>query len=235
MPPAAAPRRNRADPESAPPTQRRDRDRTRQRILVCASAEFAKHGFDGARVDRMVERLKVSKSLIYHYFKSKEQLFIAVMELAYEKMRARHQDFELRGMEPVEAMARLVSYTFQHFVDHPEIISLLNSENLYKAKHIAKSPIIGTMYNPFLENLSAILAHGQEQGIFRRDVDPVELYISISGLGYFYLSNRYTLGAIFHRKLDGATELCNRHQHVIDVILGYLRYQGESITLPMKA
>lgn len=233
MPTASAPRRTRAVPENAPPPQRRDRDRTRQRILSCASAEFARHGFDGARVDRMVERLKVSKSLIYHYFKSKEQLFIAVMELAYEKMRARHQDFELRGLEPVEAMARLVSYTFQHFVDHPEIISLLNSENLYKAKHIAKSPVIGTMYNPFLENLSAILAHGQEQGIFRRDVDPVNLYISISGLGYFYLSNRYTLGAIFHRTLDAPAELGHRHQHMIDVILGYLQHQGAPFELPL--
>ena len=213
---------------------RRDPKRTRQRIVRCATAEFAKRGYDGARIDGIVNRLGISKNLLYHYFKSKEELFIVVMEQAYDEMRRCHRDMQLVDLEPVDAMALLVSYTFQHFIDKPEIINLLNSENIHQARHITKSKQIKTLYNPLLDAIRVILEKGQESGNFRSNVDPMELYISISGLGYFYLSNRHTLSTIFHRKLATPEGLRKRHQHIIDVIMGYLRYEGEDIILPLR-
>lgn len=219
----------------AKPKRRRDPDRTRERIIEAATAEFARYGYDGARVDRIVQRAKISKNLLYHHFGGKEPLFIKVMENAYLLMRNHHRDFQIKGLGPIEGMRSLVSYTFQHFLDHPEIISLLNSENLHKAQHIAKSKEIKQLYNPLLDTIGELLAEGQRQGVFRTGVDPVDLYISLSGISYFYLSNQYTLGTIFNTDLSAEARIEQRRAHMIEVIVGYLCHNPDAQPLQGKA
>jgi TetR/AcrR family transcriptional regulator len=196
---------------------------TKQRLLAVATAQFAEHGYDGARVDRIVAECGVSKNLLYHYFSSKEALFVAVMEQAYQQMRAHQSEWSFVGMEPGEAISRLVVLTFDHFLENPSLISLLNSENLHKARHIARSKGIPELYDPLLTMLSGLLARGEREGRFQHGIDPVDLYISISALSYFYLSNRYTLSHVFQEDLLAPERLARRRKHVVDVILGYLR------------
>ncbi|MEZ5858433.1 MAG: TetR/AcrR family transcriptional regulator [Geminicoccaceae bacterium] len=163
---------------------RRNAEISRARLVEAATEEFAARGYDGARVDGIVARAEVSKNLVYHYFAGKEALFIAVMERVYVLMRAHHQDDLLKQLEPRAAIERLIRSVHRLFVERPEIITLLNSENLHKAAHIAKSGTIRTLYNPLLEALIDILDRGSAAGVFRRGVDPVDLYITISGLSY---------------------------------------------------
>lgn len=203
---------------------------TRERILQVAIAEFADKGLDGSRVDEIARAAVVNKYMLYHYFGSKDGLFLAVLERTYENMRKRQDALVLDGLSPQEAMEKLITVTFNYFVAAPEVISLLNTENLHRARHISDSSRIRTMYAPLIETIGTILRQGERDGVFRKDVDPVELYISISGLGYFYLSNRWTLGAIFARKLEGKKRLDSRRRHVIDVIMSYLC--GKSCAMP---
>ena len=63
---------------------------------------------------------------------------------------------------------------------------------------------------------------GVRKGVFRRGVDPVQLYVSIAALGYFYLSNNHTLSAIFGRDLMTRKARSERLSHMCDVILGYV-------------
>lgn len=212
----------------AKPKRRRDPDRTRERIIDAATVEFARYGYDGARVDQIVKRAKISKNLLYHHFGGKEPLFIKVMENAYKLMRDHHRDFQIKDLGPVAGMRSLVSYTFQHFLDHPEIISLLNSENLHKARHIAKSKEIKELYNPLLDTIGELLEDGQREGVFRKGVDPVDLYISLSGISYFYLSNQYTLSTIFNTDLAAAPRIEQRREHMVEVIVGYLCYKPDA-------
>lgn len=218
----------------AKPKRRRDPDRTRERIIDAATIEFARYGFDGARIDRIVERAEISKNLLYYHFGGKEPLFIKVMETAYLLMRNHHRDFQIKDLGPIEGMRHLVSYTFQHFLDHPEIISLLNSENLHHARHIAKSKEIKQLYNPLLNIIGKLLEEGQRQGVFRHGVDSVDLYISLSGLSYFYLSNQYTLGTIFNTNLTASSRIEQRRQHMIEVIVGYLCHKPDASPLQVK-
>lgn len=191
----------------------RDSIRTQEKILAAAQVEFARRGFDGARVDAIVERAKISKNLLYHYFRSKEDLYIRILERTYETLRRRQSDVSVNGLDPLNAMIRLCENTFRVFVEEPDVIVILNTENLHRAKHIVKSTIIRTMYDKLSENLREILQAGVQQGIFRQGVDPVELYISMSALGYFYLSNQHTLSILFKRKL-GAPENIERRQAI---------------------
>lgn len=205
-----------------PTKSKRNAVDTRERILQVAIAEFADKGLDGSRVDEIARAAVVNKYMLYHYFGSKDGLFLAVLERTYENMRKRQDALVLDGLSPQEAMEKLITITFNYFVATPEVISLLNTENLHRARHISDSSRIRTMYAPLIETIGTILRQGGRDGVFRKDVDPVELYISISGLAYFYLSNRWTLGAIFASRLEGKKRLDSRRRHVIDVIMSYL-------------
>ena len=214
--------------EAAPPERPHRRKRpnlTREKIIRAAYTEFAENGYDGARIDRIVERADISKNLLYHHFKGKEELFVRVMEIVYQEMRLNHQDIQLVNLDPRLAMARLVSHTFKHFVDNPHAVSLMNSENLHRAAHIQQSKMIREMYNPLLENITLILRRGQAAGFFRDNIDPIQLYISISGLGYFFLSNQYTLGTIFNRTLTTTRGIRERHAHMVEMVLAYLQHK----------
>lgn len=201
---------------------KRDSIRTQEKILTAAQAEFARKGYDGARVDAIVQRAKVSKNLLYHHFRSKEDLYIRVLERTYETLRRRQGDVAVEGLHPIEAMKRLCESTFQTFVDEPDVIVMLNTENLHRGRHIAKSPIIRSLYDRLSEVLRTILKDGEQKGVFRPGVDPVELYISMSGLGYFYLSNQHTLSLLFKRELKSPENIERRMTHIVDMVISYL-------------
>ena len=204
----------------------RDPRRTRERILAVATEEFATRGYDGARVDAIVSRCAMSKNLLYHYFDGKEALFIEVMERAYASMRIRQNEVALTGRDPVGDMRALVVHMVQHFAEEPAFISLLATENLHKARHIRKSKIIADMFNPLIGTLKRLVREGQQQGVFRKDADWVNLYISISGLASYFVSNRYTLSTVLKVDLSSAARMKRRLQHVPDMVLSYLCDSG---------
>ncbi|MGA0570392.1 TetR/AcrR family transcriptional regulator [Variovorax sp. VNK109] len=221
--PAARPTARKTPKAAAKAPKVRDASVTKSRILDCAIQEFADHGYDGARIERIVKQADVNVSLAYQYFGSKENLFIAVMEQAYDLMRANHRDFDIRGLEPMEAMESLVRWTFQIFVKNPQLIGLLNSENVQRGRHIAKSTYIRGLYNPLLDTIETVLKRGAKEKVFRDDVKAEDLFISMNGMGYFYLSNRFTLGVILGRDLMKPSAIRHHEEHIVQVLLGYLR------------
>jgi len=203
----------------------RDPSRSKLRILNVAAEEFAKKGYDGARVDEIVRRCKISKNLVYHYFDSKEALFIAVLERAYATLRERQRAVVLDGSEPIEAIRNLVIDTFRYWGRSRNFIAYLNSENFHDAKHIRKSKFIRSAYPSLIDNIRSLLRRGEQQGVFRGGVDPINLYISIAALAYHFFSNQRTFSVIFGRDFSGPHMLAQRLQHVEDVVLGYLQFK----------
>jgi AcrR family transcriptional regulator len=200
----------------------RDADRTQQAILRAAMVEFADKGLGGARIDAIAERAGVNKRLIYYYFDGKDQLFLAVLEQTYADIRSAEQALHLESLGPVEAVRRLVAFTWTHYVKHPEFLNLLNSENLHRARHLKQSKRIREMNSPLIATLGDVLERGRREGLFRGGIDPVQLYISIAGLAYFYLSNNPTLSTIFGRDLMSARAMAERLSHITDVVMGYV-------------
>ena len=205
--------------ENEPQGRVRDADATRARILKAATREFATLGLGGARIDMIAERAKANKRMIYHYFGDKEGLFTAVLEKAYLDIRAAERKLNLDAMEPEQAMDALVEFTWRYYLKHPEFLTLVNSENLHKARHLKKSKVIGAMHEHLVAMLAGLLQRGVEQGVFRKGVDPVQLGITIAAIGYYYFTNRFTGSIIYQRDLMSPAALQERLDFNVDTIL----------------
>jgi AcrR family transcriptional regulator len=201
----------------------RDPARTQAAILAAATGEFARFGLGGARVDRIAARAKTNKRMLYYYYGSKDLLFRAVLEDTYARIRRAEKSLSLLDVEPDEAVRSLVQFTWDYYLRHPEFLTLLNSENLHRAVHLRKSPNVREMNSPVIETLREVLERGREARMFRGDVDPLQLYISIAALSYFYLSNNHTLSAVFGEELAAPRARAQRLKHMTEVVLGYLR------------
>jgi AcrR family transcriptional regulator len=213
----AAPRRT----KPAVP-QTRDPGATRAAILQAATDEFSQYGLGGARVDRIADKAGINKRMLYYYFGNKEALFLAVLEQAYRDIRAAEIALNLLQTDPVEGIRSLIAFTWNYYLEHPEFMRLLNSENLHRAEHLKRSREIRAMHSPFVAMIDDLLDRGRRSGVFRAGVDPVQLYISIASLSYFYLSNCHTLSTIFGRELLAPREQAERLGHMTDLVLGYL-------------
>jgi AcrR family transcriptional regulator len=201
----------------------RDPERTQASILAAATAEFTAKGLNGARVDEIARRAGVNKRMIYHYFGDKEGLYLAALEAAYTNIRTAERGLRLSDKDPVEGMRELVLFTWNYFIEHPEFLSLLGTENLHRATYLKKSKKIRELHSPLIGMIADLLERGAKKGVFRRGVDPADLYISIAGLGWFYVSNRFTLSTIFARDFTARESLEARGRSIVDVVLAYLR------------
>ena len=201
----------------------RDPERNQERILKAATDEFARHGLGGARVDRIAARAGANKRMLYYYFGNKDALFLAALEAEYARIRSAERELRLADLEPEAAIRRLVRFTWDYYLAHPEFLTLLSTENLHQACHLKRSQHIAAMHSPFVATIREVLRRGVAAGKFRSGVDPVQLYISIAGLGYFYLGNRHTLSTIFRRPLLAPRHKAERLRHMIELVLGYLR------------
>ena len=202
---------------------RRDPNKTREAILQAAQDEFAAKGLFGGRVNEIAVQAGANKRMLYHYFGSKEGLYLAVLERVYAGLRGEELTLHLDHLEPRMAIRRLVEFNFDYSRAHPEMISLFNSENLHRARHLRKSKKVRELHSPFVRLVSDILKRGAAKGLFRRGLDPVEVYITIAAVGYFYLSNNWTLSAIFGRNLGSNAAISKRRRHNVDMILAALR------------
>lgn len=201
----------------------RDPQSTSAAILAAAVREFTERGYEGARVDNIARRADVNKRMLYHYFGNKEALYVAVLEGTYASIRMAEQGLHLSDRDPIEGMTDLVRFTWSYYLAHPEFLSLLNTENLHRAKFLKRSARIFELNSPLIERISVLLRRGVEQGVFRDDLDGLKVYVSIAALGFFYLSNRWTLSTVFRRDLTARDEIEAWGQHMVDVTLSFLR------------
>jgi AcrR family transcriptional regulator len=201
---------------------KRDPEGTRRRILLAAAEEFANGGLFGARVDQIARRAETNERMLYYYFGSKEQLFTAVLEHAFGALTEAEKALDLNGIAPVEAITRLAHFVWDYYRDHPDLLRLINNENLHEARYIQKSSRIREMISPMVATLSSILDRGQRAGLFRANVDPLRLYVALSGLGYYIVSNRFTLDALLGRDFSSSSERGEMIRMNTELLLAYL-------------
>lgn len=206
----------------APAARVRDAEATRGRILKAAFDAFTEKGLAGARVDDIAARAAINKRMIYVYFGSKEQLFLAVLEAAYADMRAAERGLKLADLDPRTALETWVTFTWSYYLRNPGFLRLLNSENLHQARHVKASTTIREMHFPFVGMARDLLDRGVAAGLFRPGIDPAQLNITISALGYYYLNNIHTASVVYDRDLAAPAALAARHAAIQDTVLRYV-------------
>ena len=210
------------------PRAKASEEDVRAAILTAAIGEFVEHGFGGARVDAIAQRAKTNKRYLYVYVGNKEAIWLAALLRVYEIMRAGERELKLENLPPDEGMRQLIRFNFWFHVEHPEFIAMLNDENRQKGRNLRRSTKAQKMYSPLLALIEGLLRRGEDIGLFRGGVDPMQLYISIAALSYFYCSNQHTLSAIFGQDLGGRDEILRREEHVVCVIMGYLAHPAKN-------
>jgi AcrR family transcriptional regulator len=193
----------------------------RLNILEVAAQEFADKGLAGARVDEIAEKINSSKRMIYYYFGGKEQLYRAVLEQAYAKIRSLESAANYAAMNAEDALQQYVGQTFDYHAEHPEFVRLVMNENIHYGAHIGAVPGLKDRNRSVIATLQAIIDKGVKEKRFRSGLDPVELHMLVSSLCFYNVSNRYTFAANFGVDIGSPKVARRRRELIIDAILRY--------------
>ncbi|MBN9177246.1 MAG: TetR family transcriptional regulator [Microbacterium sp.] len=183
-------------------SQQRDAERTRAELLAVATEVFAEDGYSGARVDIIAERTRTTKRMIYYYFGSKEGLYLAVLENAYRGIREAERAIDVAHTDPRAAIRELAELTFDHHVTHDDFIRLVSIENIHRGEFIRRIDSLRTLGQPAMTILEGILDRGRSAGVFRTDVDALDVHLVISAYCVFQVANRHTFGYLFDVDFD---------------------------------
>lgn len=192
---------------------------TRDGILHAAIKVFARHGYDGGRIEQISKAAKSYDRMIYYYFGSKEGLFVEVLEEIYRRFNEAEAKLELDLAEPVVALKSVIHFVWTYYQTHPEFITLLNTENLHKGRHISRSLRAREYSSPAIGLVEKVLESGSASGSFRDDLRARDVYLMIVGMCYFYLSNRHTLSVFLGEELEAASELARWEQFITESVL----------------
>ena len=194
----------------------------RARIVKAAIDEFASRGFKGASMDAIASRTHTTRAMINYYFGSKEQVYLAVLEHVYSEIRQAEGLLDLDHLAPVDAIRRIVEFTFNYYLDHEGFVRLVVAENQAKGRHLKKSKAMRSLNRTIIDTLGRVIERGQRDGRFRPDLDPVEIHMAIAALGMFNMTNQFTFTAIFQREMGAKGDVARRRDTVADIVLSYL-------------
>ena len=207
----------------ARPLARRNGLESRQRILNAALREFSRHGFSGARVQQIAASAPTNIRMIYHFFGSKEALYVQVLERGLQDLRNEERKLSLATGDPVEGLLTLFDFIFDHFAAHQELVTLLSNENIHKALFLRRSRKVAQMSSPTIKVIRSLLQRARRSPRGSQDVDALQLYVTMVALSYFHLSNAHTLSVIFRRDLHRPPWIRARHAHARSLLSHHLR------------
>src|SRR5688572_14388134 len=194
----------------------------RARILKAAIDEFASRGFKGASMDAIASRTHTTRAMINYYFGGKEEIYLAVLEQVYAEIREAEGFLDLEHLPPMDAIRRIVEFTYDYYLAHQYFVRLVVAENQAKGRHFRKSKAMRSLNRPIIDTLARVIVRGQAEGLFRADADPVAVHMTMAALGMFNVTNQYTFGAIFQREMGAKGDVARRREMVTEVILSYL-------------
>src|SRR5690606_170253 len=145
------------------------------------------------------------------------------LEAAYSEIRLREQDLDLRSHAPEDAIVLLIDFSLNYLAQHREFIRMLADENALGGPHGKDSAAFRRTKPPPPDMIGSTLREGEARGVFRKGVDPLELYISIAGMTFFYFANNLTMSAIFGRDLSTPETLASYRDHIVTMTLAGLR------------
>lgn len=222
----------RADRSEEPPRRDNRRPRTRRNassggegqalLLKAARAEFAARGLAGARVDNVAQRSGVNKQLVYHYFGSKDRLYLAVLEDAYRRFTARFTKTDIQSGTAAERLTKYVELLFDSLQSDSEFLALVTDQNLHGGRHIKQSKAVRNILSPLIADLEKIIIQARDERALKLDVEAIDLYLTIAGICAFYFTNMNTLSAGLGQQFDSKSAIAKRRKSIVEFILSAL-------------
>jgi AcrR family transcriptional regulator len=205
-----APRRSRAE----------TREQTVNQLMDIATQEFVEKGLAGARIDEIAGR--ATKRKIYYYFEGKDELYRAVLERAYRRVRDSEAQVDIDQGTAPEALRRLIEHDVRYHSQHPELVRLVMNENIHRAEHLKQIEGLPEWNRRVIALLQKIIARGEAEGSFRAGIDPIELHMNISALSFYNISNQFTFAHNFGIDMTSAEAVDRRARQVADIILAWV-------------
>lgn len=197
-------------------------------ILEAAIEEFSANGFSGARVDTIALRAKTNKRMLYHYFTDKAGLYIAVLERVFEDAMHAEQSLNLKSIEPVEAIRKLALFVWHYFLEHPQVVKIISAENQLNARYLEQSKKIPLIHSHFSQELSDVLHRGAQSGIFRSDINPAHIHLTILSMSFYCINNQHTISLHFKRNFLSPETIEIWGEQIVKTILATIMYQASA-------
>lgn len=191
-------------------------------ILEVATKEFADKGLSGARVDEIAALTRASKRMIYYHFGSKEALYLAVLERAFQAQATSEDALLLDDLTPDEALRKLVGFSYDYHQEHVSFVRLVMSENERRGELFAQGDFIGRLNLSVKDRLRSVYEAGVAAGTFRSGINPVDLRMSIAALCFYPVSNRHTFSLLFNHDMQSPAAVQARRDSVIDMVMRFV-------------
>jgi AcrR family transcriptional regulator len=200
-------------------TRKRAALATRETILRAAIKVFSKYGLSGGSIDKISHAARSHDRMIYYYFGNKDGLFVAALEEIYRRFNEAQAKLVLDVENAEASMRQIIQFILHYYRDHPEFITILNSENLLRGQHISKSRTASEYSTAAIGVIEQTLVRGCAQGLFRSEIRPRDIYLMIASLGYFYQSNRFTLTAFLGENLESPKVFAEWEDFVTNTVM----------------
>ncbi|WP_294336470.1 TetR/AcrR family transcriptional regulator [uncultured Sphingomonas sp.] len=215
---------NPADTVPSPAKTRRTRAEAREAaidaILDVATEEFVEKGLAGARIDEIAG--KATKRKIYYYFGGKDELYRAVLERAYRRVRSSEAEVDIDSGTAVDALRRLIEHDVRYHSQHPELVRLVMNENIHRAEHLRQIDGLPTNNRRVIDLLGRILNRGVAEGSFRSGIDPIDLHMNMTALAFYNVSNQFTFAHNFGVDMTSDAAIAKRAAQVGDILLAWV-------------
>jgi len=203
--------------------RKNDPEGLKKRILASALTTFAEFGMQGARLEQIAENAQTTKRMVVYHFGNKEQLYIDALEQVYQQIREHETGLNLASLAPEQAIIKLVEASFDYHVSHPDFVRLICMENLSRGRYISQSARLSQLNRSALDLLDDILSRGQQQGLFIKEIETLDVHRLISSICVHQVSNRFTFNTLFSRDKN-EDEIIRRNRQL--AVTATLRYIG---------
>nr|WP_318383108.1 TetR family transcriptional regulator [uncultured Enterobacter sp.] len=198
-----------------------DEHSLKDKIFQSAIALFAEYGLNGARMEQIAEKAGTTKRMVVYHFKTKETLYLRVLEYVYTQIRASEKQLNLADQPPVEAMVQLVESTFDYHAAHPDFIRIICMENMQRGRFMQQSDYLREINRSALVLLEDILRRGQQKGLFNPTVTARDVHRLMSSFSFHFVANSYTFSMLFEEGADSAAQEAHYRAMAVQVVLRY--------------
>lgn len=204
------------------PVEKFDEASLKDRIFHSAIVLFAEYGLAGARMEQIAEKAGTTKRMVVYHFKTKETLYLRVLEYVYTQIRASEKQLNLCDLPPVEAMVQLVESTFDYHADHPDFIRIICMENMQRGRFMQQSDYLRQVNRSALLLLEDILQRGQQKQLFNKNVNARDVHRLMSSFSFHFVANSYTFTLLFEDGADSAAQQAHYRAMAVQVVLRYI-------------